>query len=337
MDQYARAGVDIEAGARAVALIKSLAARATRAEVRSGIGGFAGVFEISPDRYLVAATDGVGTKCEIARKVWKLNTVGVDLVAMCVDDVACVGAEPLFFLDYVSVGKVIPEEVASIVEGVATGCALANCALLGGETAEHPGTMEPGQFDLAGFCVGVVAKDAMLGPGRVEEGDILVGLESSGLHSNGFSLVRKVLLEDGPFRLDQTPFGFWRPLGLELMEPTRIYSPLILDLNARGLLHAAAHITGGGLYENVPRVLPAGLGAFIDSSSWTIPPIFDLVQEAAGGSHDDMFRVLNMGIGMVLAVAKGNEDEVLSVAQQSEYRGWVIGEVGQGSGLTLRS
>ena len=337
MDPYGQAGVDLEAGARAVELIKGMAGRATREEVRTGIGGFAGVFEISPERFLVAATDGVGTKCDVARQLWKLNTIGIDLVAMCVDDVVCVGAEPLFFLDYVSVGKVVPEEIASIVDGVSTGCELAGCALLGGETAEHPGVMEPGEFDLAGFCVGVVAGSAMLGPDKVQEGDLLIGLESSGLHANGFSLVRKVLIENALFRLDQTPFGLWRPLGLELMEPTRIYSPLILDLNSRGLVHAAAHITGGGLYENVPRALPEGLGAVINTSSWTVPPIFDLVQEASGGSRDEMFHVLNMGIGMVLVVAKGNEDEVLSVAQQREYRGWVIGEVGQGSGLTLRS
>lgn len=335
MDLYREAGVNIEAGAHAVDLIKRFAAQTTRSEVRSGIGGFAGVFEISEGRYLVAGADGVGTKCEIARRSWRLNTVGVDLVAMCVDDIVCTGAEPLFLLDYISVGRIVAEEVGALVEGIAKGCALAGAALLGGETAEHPGVMEPGEFDLAGFCVGVVDKDRMIGPGRVEEGDILIGLESSGLHSNGFSLVRKVLLDDGAYRLDQTPFGLWRPLGNELLEPTRIYSPLILALNAGGLLHAAAHITGGGLYENIPRSLPAGYGAEVDMATWTVPPIFDLVQQAASASRDEMFHVLNMGIGMVLVVPRGREDEVLTVAQAAEYRGWVIGKVVQGSGLTL--
>jgi phosphoribosylformylglycinamidine cyclo-ligase len=326
MDPYRQAGVDTEAGAKAVGFIKALAAQATRPEVRTGIGGFAGVFEISPDRYLVAGTDGAGTKCEVARKAWKLDTIGIDLVAMCVNDIACTGAEPLFFLDYISVGKLIPEEISSIVSGVARGCAMSGAALLGGETAEHPGVMEVGQFDLAGFCVGAVDKDKMLGPGRVSEGDVLVAVESSGLHANGFSLVRSVLLDSGAFRLDQAPFGLWRPLGNEL----------VLDLNARGLVQAAAHITGGGLYENVPRALPAGFGAEIDTSTWVVPPIFDLVQQAAEGSRDDMFHTLNMGIGMVLVVRPDDVDEVLAVSQRDEFRAWDAGRVVLGSGLTLR-
>jgi phosphoribosylformylglycinamidine cyclo-ligase len=335
MDPYAASGVSLDANERAVALIKGLAGRATRPEVRGDIGGFAGLFEIAPGRYLVAGTDGVGTKAEIARQAWKLDTVGIDLVGMCANDVVCTGAEPLFFLDYIAVGQLVPEEVAALVEGVAKGCKLARCALLGGETAEHPGVMEVGQFDLAGFCVGVVTDDELLGPQKVEEGDLLVGLESSGLHSNGFSLIRRVLLEDGPLSLDQVPFGLWRPLGNELLEPTRIYVPLMLELNRRGLLHAAAHITGGGLYENLPRALPGGLGAVVDTSTWEVPPIFQLVQQAAGATTDEMFHILNMGIGMVLVVPEGREEEVLTAAQSMEVRGHVMGRVVAGSGLSL--
>src|SRR5919204_664423 len=258
-EAYRRAGVDLDAAARAVDLIRDVASGAARPEA-GDVGGFAGLFKIAEGRWLAAATDGVGTKLEIARLAGRLDTVGIDLVAMCADDVVCTGAEPLFFLDYLAVGKVIPEDVAAIVSGVAEGCRRAGCALLGGETAEHPGVLPIDGFDLAGFCVGVVDEDARLGPHRVEVGDELIGLASSGLHANGYSLVRKALLEEGGYELDEVLPRLGRPLVEELLEPTTIYAPLVVALARDGLVHAAAHVTGGGLPENVPRALPEGLG-----------------------------------------------------------------------------
>ena len=276
-DAYRRAGVDTEAAAKAVTLIADLAARARRPEVADEVGGFAGLFRIGEGRVLAAATDGVGTKLEIARLTGRLDTVGIDLVAMCADDVVCTGAEPLFFLDYLAVGRVIPERVASIVEGVAEGCRRAGCALLGGETAEHPGVMPDDQFDLAGFCVGVADEAALLGPHRVRDGDVLIGWPSSGLHANGYSLVRTVLLDR--YALDATPPGLGRTLAEELLEPCIIYAPQVRELAEAGLLNAAAHITGGGIIENVPRALPPGLGAQIRRGSWPEPAIFELLRE----------------------------------------------------------
>jgi phosphoribosylformylglycinamidine cyclo-ligase len=336
-EAYRRAGVDLEAAAEAVTLIRDLAASATRAEVTEGVGGFAGLFRIGEGRYLAAATDGVGTKLEIARMAGRLNTVGIDLVAMCADDVVCTGAEPLFFLDYLAVDRVVPIDVAAIVAGVAEGCRRAGCALLGGETAEHPGVMAGGQFDLAGFCVGVVEEPQMLGPHRVAEGDALVGLASSGLHSNGYSLVRRALLEDGGYDLDDELPRLGRSLADELLEPTAIYAPLVRSLARDGLVHAAAHITGGGLIENVPRALPDGLGATLDLGTWTAPPVFDLVAEAAGASRDDMFATFNMGVGMVLVVPGGTADEVVARADASETPAWRMGQVAPGAGVDLRA
>ncbi len=327
-EAYRRAGVDREAAAKAVELIRGLAGGATRPEVVEGVGGFAGLFRIGEGRYLAAATDGVGTKLEIARMAGRLNTIGVDLVAMCADDVVCTGAEPEFFLDYLAVGKVVPEDVAAIVEGVAEGCRRAGCALLGGETAEHPGVMEHGRFDLAGFCVGVVEEDGLLGPHRVHEGDALVGLPSSGLHSNGFSLVRKALFEDAGYELDEVLPRLRRPLVEELLEPTVIYTPVVLPLAREGLVHAAAHVTGGGLIENVPRSLPQGLGADIDLRAWTPPPIFHLLKEVSGASDEEMWATFNMGIGMVLVVPA---DRVDDVASRADCR--IVGRVVSGSGV----
>jgi phosphoribosylformylglycinamidine cyclo-ligase len=336
-EAYRRAGVDLEAAAEAVTLIRDLAAAATRAEVTEGVGGFAGLFRIADGRYLAAATDGVGTKLEIARMAGRLSTVGIDLVAMCADDVVCTGAEPLFFLDYLAVGRVVPIDVAAIVAGVAEGCRRAGCALLGGETAEHPGVMAGGQFDLAGFCVGVLEEPQMLGPHRVAEGDVLIGLASSGLHSNGYSLVRRALLEDGGYGLDDELPRLGRSLAEELLEPTAIYAPLVRSLARDELVHAAAHVTGGGLIENVPRALPEGLGATVDLGTWTVPPVFDLVSEAAGVSMDDMFATFNMGVGMVLVAPDGTADEVIARAGASETIAWRMGDVTEGAGVDLRA
>ena len=329
-DAYRRAGVDTEAAAKAVTLIADLAARARRPEVADEVGGFAGLFRIGEGRVLAAATDGVGTKLEIARITGRLETVGIDLVAMCADDVVCTGAEPLFFLDYLAVGRVVPERVAAIVEGVAEGCRRAGCALLGGETAEHPGVMLDDQFDLAGFCVGVADEDALLGPHRVRDGDALIGLWSSGLHANGYSLVRSALLDRYP--LDATPPELGRSLAEELLEPCVIYAPQVLGLARDGLLHAAAHITGGGFVENVPRALPAGSGAVIRRGSWPVPAIFGLVQRASGASDDEMVSTFNMGVGMVLVVDPEAAEEIL---RRSGDRASVVGEVRAGTGVVF--
>jgi len=294
------------------------------------VGGFAGLYRIGEGRFLAAATDGVGTKLEIARQTGRLDTVGIDLVAMCADDVVCTGAEPLFFLDYLAIGRVEPTRVASIVEGVVEGCRRAGCALLGGETAEHPGVMEDDVFDLAGFCVGVVEEADLLGPHRVAEGDVVVGLASTGLHANGYSLVRSALLPR--FDLDHTPSGFDRPLADELLEPCAIYTPDVLSLARGGLLHAAAHVTGGGILENLPRVLPDGLGATIHRGTWSEHPIFGLLREATGASDDDMFATFNMGVGMLLVAAPEAVEDVLSRSGHGASR---IGEITRPSGVRL--
>jgi phosphoribosylformylglycinamidine cyclo-ligase len=327
---YRDAGVDTEAAAKAVALIADLAARVRRPEIADQVGGFAGLFRIGEGRLLAAATDGVGTKLEVARQTGRLDTVGIDLVAMCADDVACTGAEPLFFLDYLAVGRVEPTRVASIVEGVVEGCRRAGCALLGGETAEHPGVMAEDAFDLAGFCVGVVDEAALLGPHRVVEGDIVVGLASSGLHANGYSLVRSALLP--AFDLADTPPGLARPLAEELLEPCTIYAPELVSLARDGSIHAAAHVTGGGVIENLPRVLPEGMGATIHRGTWPEHPVFGLVQEASGASDDDMFATFNMGVGMLLVVAPEAVEDVRARIGHGAFR---IGEVSSPSGVHI--
>jgi phosphoribosylformylglycinamidine cyclo-ligase len=327
-EAYRSSGVDTEAAAKAVTLIADLAARARRPEVAGDVGGFAGLFSIGDGRLLAAATDGVGTKLEFARISGRLDTVGIDLVAMCADDVVCTGAEPLFFLDYLAVGRVVPEHVASVVEGIVEGCRLAGCALLGGETAEHPGVMAHDRFDLAGFCVGIVGGEQVLGPERVQAGDALIGLPSSGLHANGFSLIRTVVTPD---ELAIAPPAIGRTFADELLEPCRIYVPDVLALHRDRLVHAAAHITGGGLLENVPRVLPADLGARIERGTWAEPPILDEIRRRAGATDADMFGTFNMGIGMVLVIGPDEVDPVLSRVAGSTR----IGEVIPGSGVRI--
>jgi phosphoribosylformylglycinamidine cyclo-ligase len=332
---YRESGVDLDAASEAVERIRSVAGNASRPEVITAVGGFAGLVDLGDGRLLAAATDGVGTKLEIARLAGKLDTVGIDLVAMSVNDVLCTGAEPLFFLDYLAVAKLVPDEVAAIVAGVAEGCRRAGCALLGGETAEHPGTMAEGRFDLAGFCVGIVERDVLLGPHRVHPGDALVGLPSSGLHSNGFSLVRRVLLDREPSLTQPVPQLQGRPLGEELLRPTEIYSAPLLALVRSGLARSAAHITGGGLAGNVPRALSPGTGAVIDRSSWEPQPIFGVVAEAAAIGAGDLFGVLNMGIGMVVVVPAGAEEEAVAEARRAGAKATVIGRVVEGNGFSL--
>jgi phosphoribosylformylglycinamidine cyclo-ligase len=327
---YRDAGVDTEAAAKAVALIADLAATTRRPEVADQVGGFAGLYRIDEHRLLAAATDGVGTKLEIARRTGRLDTVGIDLVAMCADDVVCTGAEPLFFLDYLAVGRVEPTRVAAIVAGVAEGCRRAGCALLGGETAEHPGVMEEDAFDLAGCCVGLVDEKSVLGPHRVGEGDVVIGLASTGLHANGYSLVRSALLP--VFALEDTPAGLDRPLEDELLEPCAIYAPDVVALARDGLLHAAAHVTGGGIPENLPRALPEGSGATIHRGSWPEHRIFDVLRHASDASDEDLFATFNMGVGMLLLVAPDAAPDVLARSAHGAFR---IGEVTSGSGVRL--
>jgi phosphoribosylformylglycinamidine cyclo-ligase len=333
-NRYRQAGVDLDAAKRVVGLISELASGATRPEVVEGVGGFAGLFKIGDGRLLAAATDGVGTKTEIARMAGRLDTVGIDLVAMCANDVVCTGAEPLLFLDYLAVGRLVPEDVATVVTGIVEGCRIAGCALLGGETAEHPGIMEMDRVDLAGFCVGMVEESALLGPARVRQGDVLLGLPSSGLHANGFSLVRKAV-RDAALDLTDTPKGLGRSLGDELLEPTAIYVPAVLAASRRELVHSAAHITGGGIIENVPRALPHGLGAEVERGAWEVPSVFRLLGELADSDEDEMFRTFNMGLGLVLAVPEEAASEAIRVIRDAGSEAVPVGRVLPGEGVRL--
>jgi phosphoribosylformylglycinamidine cyclo-ligase len=324
---YADAGVDLDAADRSVDLLADVLRRASRPEVLGGIGGFGGLFALDVHRYdepvLVSSTDGVGTKVDLARQLGILDTVGQDLVAMVVDDLVVTGAEPLFFNDYVSVGRLDPDRVADIVRGIAEGCVLAGCALVGGETAEHPGLLGDDEFDLAGFGVGVVERRDILGPDRVVAGDVLVAMASSGPHSNGYSLIRRIV--DG-LELDER-HGLDRSLGQELLEPTRIYAADCLALLAAAEVHALCHITGGGLPGNLPRVLPAGLGVSVDVSSWTWPPIFTWLQERGPVATDEMWRTFNCGVGMVAVLPASARDGALQVLEQRGVDAWPLGEV----------
>jgi phosphoribosylformylglycinamidine cyclo-ligase len=318
-DAYKDAGVDIDAGEAVVSGIKAAVKSTTRPEVLGGLGGFAGLFALGryTDPILVSGTDGVGTKLLVAQRLGRHRTIGIDLVAMCVNDIVCCGAEPLFFLDYFATGKLAPEVAIQVVEGIADGCRQSGCALIGGETAEMPGMYGPGHYDLAGFAVGAVERADILTGDDIRAGDVLVGLDSSGLHSNGFSLVRKLV-----DALDwEEEHGLGRPLGDVLLEPTRIYVQALKGFDAK----AFVHITGGGFPENLPRALPEGLGCRIDTASWEVPPIFRLLQRQGDLSDRDLYRTFNMGIGMVAFVSP---DKVPEGAR-------VIGHVEAGEGVRL--
>jgi phosphoribosylformylglycinamidine cyclo-ligase len=334
MDAYRRAGVDLGAASEAVTLIRDLAAGASRPEVAEGVGGFAGLFRLGDGRVLAAAADGVGTKVEIARQAGRLDTVGIDLVAMCANDVVCTGAEPLFFLDYIVTERLVPADVAALVSGVVEGCRRAGCALLGGETAEHPGHLAPGRFDLAGFCVGIADQDTLLGPHRVHPGDAVVGLSSSGLHANGFSLVRRAVEESG-LDLGSVPDGLGRSLGEELLEPTLIYAPAVAAAVGQGVLLAAAHITGGGLEENVPRALPDGLGVELNPGTWAVPPVFGVIQALTGVSDQEMRRTFNGGLGMVWVTPVDAADGAVVAARSVGFHASVVGRVADRPGVRL--
>jgi len=330
---YRSAGVDLDAADEAIRRIQPHVTRTERPEVLGGLGGFAGLFQLDLDRWrapvLVSATDGVGTKLELARALGRHEGVGVDLVAMVVDDLVCTGAEPAFFLDYIAVGRLDPDHVQRIVEGIAEGCVQAGCALVGGETAEHPGVLAADQYDLAGFGVGIVERDGILGPGRVRAGDSLVAMASSGLHANGFSLVRR-LVEGRDLSADH---GLGEPLADLLLRPTRIYAPDCLALVGACDVHALCHVTGGGIVGNLPRVLPERLGADIDVGTWEVPPIFRLLQRWGGIDETELWRVFNCGVGMLAAVADG--PAAVDALRTRGVDAWICGSVGEGSGVRL--
>jgi len=328
---YKGAGVDIEAGNRFVDMIKPLVKSTSRPEVLTDIGGFGGLFSLNKDKYqspvLVSSTDGVGTKLKLAFQLDRHNTVGIDLVAMCVNDIIVQGAEPLFFLDYLATGMLAPEKAAEIVEGIAEGCRQAGCALVGGETAELPGFYQDGEYDLAGFTVGVVDRDAIIDGSSIQVGEILVGIASNGLHSNGYSLARRIVEERLEKGLETILPALGEPLVEALLRPTRIYVKSILNLLRDFTIQGMAHITGGGLLENVPRVLPRHCKAVIHKDSWPKLPLFEFLREAGNLEERELYRTFNYGIGMVLVVRKGDVDDIMSRLHGLNEQAYVIGEV----------
>lgn len=332
---YASAGVDIDAGERAVELFAPHAKRATRPEVRGDLGGFAGLFALKNSYrqpLLASSTDGVGTKIAVAQAMDIHHTVGIDLVAMVVDDLVVCGAEPLFLQDYIAIGKVVPEHVASIVEGIAEGCVRAGCALLGGETAEHPGLMAPGEYDISATGVGIVEADEVLQADNVRPGDVIVGMASSGLHSNGYSLARHVLLELARLPLEGHVEEFGRTLGEELLEPTRIYALDCLSLIAETDVRVFSHVTGGGLAENLARVMPRGLVARLDRGRWSVPAVFGTIAHHGRVEQAEMERTFNMGVGMIAVLPEADVDRAQAVLTARHVENWVIGHVEKAGG-----
>ena len=330
-ESYAAAGVDITAGYKAVELMKSHIARTLTSGVCSDVGGFGGLFELDTEGIekpvLVSGTDGVGTKLKLAFLMDKHNTVGIDCVAMCVNDIICCGAKPLFFLDYIACGKNVPEKIASIVSGVAEGCVQSGAALIGGETAEMPGFYPVDEYDLAGFSVGVVDKAKILDPSTMKAGDVVIALPSSGVHSNGFSLVRKVFdVENSDIKAPREELG-GKSVGETLLTPTKIYVKPVLALLEQVKVKGISHITGGGFYENIPRSIPDGLGAVIDRSAVKVLPIFDLIAKTGNISERDMFNTFNMGVGMSIVVAPEDADKALEVLKANGEDAYVIGKI----------
>jgi phosphoribosylformylglycinamidine cyclo-ligase len=331
---YAAAGVDIDAGEQAVDALRPFAEKASRPEVMGGIGGFAGLFALRLSKFtepvLASSTDGVGTKVAIAQALDKHDTIGLDLVAMVVDDLVVCGAEPLFMQDYIAVGKVVPAQIATIVKGISDGCQQAGCALLGGETAEHPGLMEAGSYDVSGTGVGIVEASAMLRPDRIRPGDVLVALGSSGLHSNGYSLARHVLLDIARMPLEGHVEEFGHTLGEELLNPTRIYARDCLALTAETGVRMFAHITGGGLARNLERILPDGVEAVVERGSWTPAPVFKMIATRGRVERVEMEKTFNMGVGMVAVLPADDVDRALAVLTARHVPAWVLGEVRRG-------
>ncbi|UMV49829.1 phosphoribosylformylglycinamidine cyclo-ligase [Paenibacillus macerans] len=334
-EAYKNAGVDIAAGNEAVERMKKHVKRTFRPEVMTDLGGFGALFGLNKDKYeepvLVSGTDGVGTKLKIAFAMDKHDTIGIDAVAMCVNDIVVQGAEPLFFLDYLACDKVVPEKIEAIVAGIAEGCSQSGCALIGGETAEMPGMYGEGEYDIAGFTVGVVDKRKIVNGSTIAPGDTVIGLASSGVHSNGFSLVRKLLLEEAGYSLQDTlPELGGQKLGEVLLTPTKLYVKPVLSLLERVDVKGMAHITGGGFIENIPRVLPEGVNVEIESGSWPILPIFELLQQKGSVSSRDMFTTFNMGIGLVIIVAADQAEAALQTLGEAGESPYVIGKVTAG-------
>ncbi|MBO8178239.1 MAG: phosphoribosylformylglycinamidine cyclo-ligase [Bacillus sp. (in: Bacteria)] len=337
---YKQAGVNIEAGYEAVSRIKKHVARTKRTGVIGALGGFGGLFDLSQLRYkepvLVSGTDGVGTKLKLAFLLDRHDTIGIDCVAMCVNDIVVQGAEPLFFLDYLAVGEANPAKIEQIVKGVADGCEQAGCALIGGETAEMPGMYDKDEYDIAGFAVGACERSELIDGQSIQQGDMLIGLASSGIHSNGYSLVRKVFLNDHHYTLDKHVDELGTTLGDALLTPTKIYVKPILAVLKKFRIKGMAHITGGGFVENVPRMLPDGCGAQIEKRTWPVLPIFQLIEKYGQIPHDEMYNIFNMGIGMVLAVEEQEVDELLSFFYEQGEQAYVIGRVIEGNGVEIR-
>ncbi len=332
---YKSSGVDIEAGYKSVELMKEYVKATMRPEVLGGIGGFSGAFSLSTikdmeDPVLLSGTDGCGTKVKLAFLLDKHDTIGIDAVAMCVNDVVCAGGEPLFFLDYIACGKNYPEKIASIVKGVAEGCKQSECALVGGETAEHPGLMPEDEYDLAGFAVGVADKKDLITGDELKEGDVLIGIASTGVHSNGFSLVRKIFPMEKEY-LDQYDEKLGKTIGEALLAPTRIYVKAFKAVKKAGIrIHAMSHITGGGFYENVPRMLKEGTRAVVRKDSYEVPYLFKLMAEKGDVSEEMMYNTYNMGIGMIMAVSAEDADQVLEILKTTGDTGYKIGEIVNG-------
>ncbi|MEX2494476.1 MAG: phosphoribosylformylglycinamidine cyclo-ligase [Woeseia sp.] len=327
---YKDAGVDIDAGNQLVERIKPLVARTSRKEVLTGIGGFGGLFALAPEKYqnpvLVSGTDGVGTKLRLARQLGRHETIGIDLVAMCVNDVVVSGAEPLFFLDYFACGRLDVEVAATVIGSIAEGCEQAGAALIGGETAEMPDMYPDGDYDLAGFCVGVVERDELIDGKTIAENDVILAIASSGPHSNGYSLIRRVLEASGGDRIDGTP------AALAMLTPTRIYAKTILALRQQIRIHGLAHITGGGITDNLPRIFSNDLHPQIDTSSWRRGPVFDWIAAAGSIAPEEMWRTFNCGVGMIAIVAPADEDAALATLQSRGETAWRIGQVAAGGG-----
>ncbi|GKW47591.1 phosphoribosylformylglycinamidine cyclo-ligase [Planococcus sp. NCCP-2050] len=339
---YEQAGVNIEAGYEAVNRMKSHVERTARKGMLGAFGGFGGMFDLSElnlkEPVLVSGTDGVGTKLKLAFMADRHDTIGIDCVAMCVNDIVAQGAEPLFFLDYIAVGKAVPEKIEQIVKGVADGCVQAGAALIGGETAEMPGLYEADEYDIAGFAVGAAEKSKIVTGEKIQQGDVLIGLASSGIHSNGYSLVRNIVFDQHHYQLDQIIEGFedLGPLGNELLTPTKIYAKTVAAIANDVEIHGMAHVTGGGFIENLPRMMPEGLGAEIELGSWPVLRIFDMLQEKGSLTDRDLFSVFNAGIGFVLAVAAKDAEQVLASAIASGEQAYIIGQVSGKSGVQFK-
>jgi len=336
---YEEAGVNINLANQIVKQIKPLVKKTFTSGVMSDIGSFGGLFSLAGEKceepVLVSGTDGVGTKLKIAFNLDKHDTVGIDLVAMSVNDIITCGAKPLFFLDYISTGKLEKKKTINLIEGIVKGCKMAGCALLGGETAEMPDFYPPGEYDLAGFAVGIVDKKKIIDGKNIQEGNRIIGLASSGLHSNGFSLVRKVLLENKKYQMSDKIGGLQNTLGEELLKPTKIYVKEILDLLKKFDILGIAHITGGGLIENIPRILPEGLSVEIDASSWQRPPVFSLIQKDGNIAKQEMYRTFNMGIGMVLIVPESESEKMLVELESMNCESYIMGQVIKGNKKTI--